>query len=165
LVSLSPTKMWPLLFAKVIRYPNSIKFVRCSLLKRPTLLRRRHKVLYLSWLLVIRMTHEISDHSSSNHNTNGGKRNWNRNHNGGKNCSNNGGHGGEKGVPTEGAMRVVVVRVEATTVAVVVRLAVATVTMVGSSQQFNTLQSMLQLWPWMAPRAPWAIPHCPYPSN
>jgi len=56
LVSLSPRKMWPLLFTKVILYPNSVKLVRCSLSKKPTLLRRRHKVLHQLWLLVIRLT-------------------------------------------------------------------------------------------------------------
>jgi len=56
LLSLSPTKVWPHLFAKVIIYLNSIMLVRCSLLKRPTLLRRRHRVRHQLWLLVIRMT-------------------------------------------------------------------------------------------------------------
>jgi len=98
LVLLSFTNVWPLLFSKVILYPNSIKLVRCSLLKRLVLLRRRHKVHHLPWLLVIRMTLMkfliISLPTSIIMEGKSQQQWWS--------C-------GWKGVPTEGIMRLVVV--------------------------------------------------------
>jgi len=135
LVSLSPTKVWPLLFVKVTRYPNSIKLVRCSLLKRSALLQRWHRVLHLPRLLVIQMTlmkFLIIPLPTAILRVGRGTRTTIIIEE--KIVAKMVVVEAERGVPTEGVMRVVVVQVAATTVAMVARLAVATVVMVGSSQ-------------------------------
>ncbi|XP_027773958.1 uncharacterized protein LOC107024821 [Solanum pennellii] len=112
-----------------------------------------------SSLLVARdsnVSHDISDHSSSNRNANGGKRNKKHNNNEEKHHNNNGLRGGGKGGTCS-------------------RGKAGGGGHMGSSKNcddeqqpagqhppINAPWSGAQLWPWMAP---WAIPSCPYPSN
>ncbi|KAH0675391.1 hypothetical protein KY285_023192 [Solanum tuberosum] len=84
LASPSPTKVWPLC--------SMLTLEKAGLAKKVT-----HSS---SSVMVARDSngsHDISVHSSSNRNTNGGKRNQNRNNNGEKHPINNGGRGGSKG--------------------------------------------------------------------